>query len=146
MLAHGRYENASHPSVGGNHRPRLFLGKLLWASFGAIADRDGPPRRRILLPRKCHHDPHFGPRKRAAVRGVEDRGLAAAARAEEGGEGREGLQLQVAERPVVLDPDRFDPRDGMAGAFLVGHGRDSEGWFYGISAQISFGRILSREF
>jgi len=57
---------------------------------------------------------------------VEDRGLAAAVGAQEGGEGGEGLQLQVAERPVVLDSDRFDPGDGMARAFQVGHGRDSE--------------------
>lgn len=77
---------------------------------------------------------------RGRVSGGEDRGLAAAARAEEGGE---GLQLQVAERPAVLDPNRFDPLDGMARAFLVGHGRDSEGWFWGILGQISFGRILS---
>ena len=63
---------------------------------------------------------------------VEDCGLAAAVGAEEGGEGGEGLQLQVAERPVVLDSNRFDPRDGPSRAFLVGHGRDSEGWFCGI--------------
>ena len=75
---------------------------------------------------------------------VEDRGLAAAVGAEEGGEGREGLDLQVAERPVVLDPDRFDPRDGPSRAFLVGHGRDSEGWFCGILGEISFGRVLWR--
>jgi hypothetical protein len=32
----------------------------------------------------------------------------------------------------------------MAGAFLVGHSRDSEGWFCGILGQISFGRSLSK--
>ena len=55
-------------------------------------------------------------------------GFAAAVGSLEGGEGCEGLSLQVAKRPVVLDSDRFDPRDGSSKAFLVGHGRDSEGF------------------
>ena len=71
-------------------------------------------------------------------------GFTAAVGAEEGGEGREGFELQVAEGPVVLDHDRFDPGDGMARAFRVGHGRDSERVFYGMLGEISFGRIISR--
>ena len=41
-------------------------------------------------------------------------------------EGGAGLKLQVAARPVVHDCDRFDPGHGMARAFQVGDGRDSE--------------------
>jgi len=89
----------------------------------------GPPGAKLLEPPPLVPGPPQAHREAFGEEGedVEDRGLAAAVGAEEGGEGGEGLELQVAERPVVLDPDRFDPRDGMAGAFLVGHGRDSEG-------------------
>ena len=96
-------------------------------------DLDGagrPPGAKLLEPPSLVPGPPQAHREAFREEGedVEDRGLAAAVGAQEGGEGREGLERQVAERSVVLDPDRFDPGDGMAGAFCVGHGRDSEGY------------------
>ena len=59
--------------------------------------------------------------------------------------GERGLASRSRSARRVLDPDRFDPGNGPLRAFLVGHARNSEGCFYGISAQISFGRVLERE-
>ena len=110
-------------------------------------DLDGagrPPGAKLLEPPPLVPGPPQAHREAFGEEGedVEDRGLAAAVGAEEGGEGGEGLERQVAEGPVVLDPDRFDPGDGMARAFRVGHGRDSDG-FCEILGEISFEIILS---
>ena len=104
----------------------------------------GPPGAKLLEPPPLVPGPPQAHREAFGEEGedVEDRGLSAPVGAEEGGEGGEGFEFQVAEGPVVLDPNRFDPGDGMARAFLFGHGRDSDGWLFGILGQISFGRIL----
>ena len=47
-------------------------------------------------------------------------GFAAAARAEGGGEGGEGLSLQVAEGPEVLDPNQLELK-GLNGFLFEGH-------------------------
>lgn len=104
----------------------------------------GAPGVKLLEPPSLVPGPPQSHREALGEEGedVEDRGLAATVGAQEGGEGGEGLQLQVTERPIVLDSDRFDPRYGPLGAFLVGHARDSEGCFYGISTLICFDKIV----